>query len=70
MTLERLIEEALMTKIEVANEAGLSAGTVSRMVNGRKVARLSALKVLYVLGQKLGRRIDISEIEGLDLSDD
>ncbi len=69
MKLAELIEEALMTNTEVAQEAKLSPGTVSRMVNGHLTSRLSVRKVLAVLGQKLERRIEIDDVEGLNLSD-
>ncbi len=69
MTLAEFIEEALMTNTEVAKQTGLSVGTVSRMVNGHPTSRLSVRKVLAVLSQKLGRKIDISEIQGLNLTD-
>ena len=69
MTLAELIEEALMTNTEVASEAKLSVGTVSRMVNGHPTSRLSVRKVLAILSRKLGRRIDISEVQGLNISD-
>jgi transcriptional regulator with XRE-family HTH domain len=68
MKLAELIEETLMTYKELADEARLSAGTVSRMVNGHPVSRRSVKKVLLILGQKVGRKIDISEIEGLNLT--
>jgi predicted transcriptional regulator len=70
VTLAELIEEALMTKTEVAAEAGLSQGTVSRMVNGHPTSRLSVRKVLAVLNRKLERHITIDEVEGLRLSSD
>jgi len=69
MTLAELIEEALMTNTAVAAEAKLSVGTVSRMVNGHPTSRLSVRKVLAVLGKKIGRRIDISEVQGLNISE-
>ena len=69
MTLAELIEEALMTNTDVAAAAGLSPGTVSRMVNGHPTSRLSVRKVLSVLSRKLGRKIEISDIEGLNISD-
>lgn len=69
MTLPELIEEALMTNTEVAKQAGLSVGTVSRMVNGHPTSRLSVRKVLFVLSQKLGRKIGISEVQGLNLTE-
>jgi transcriptional regulator with XRE-family HTH domain len=70
MRLDRLIEEALMTQKEVADETRLSPGTVSRMVNGRPTSRLSVRKVLALLSQKLGRRIEIEDVEGLNITDD
>lgn len=68
MKLAELIEEALMTNKEVADEAKLSPGTVSRMVNGHPVSRLSVRKVLRVLKKRLGREIVFDEVEGLNLS--
>jgi transcriptional regulator with XRE-family HTH domain len=68
MRLDRLIEEALMTQKEVADETRLSPGTVSRMVNGHPTSRLSVRKVLSLLSQKLGRRIEIEDVEGLNIT--
>jgi transcriptional regulator with XRE-family HTH domain len=68
MRLDRLIEEALMTQKEVADETRLSPGTVSRMVNGHPTSRLSVRKVLALLSQKLGRRIEIEDVEGLNIT--
>ncbi|MDQ2905838.1 MAG: winged helix-turn-helix domain-containing protein [Chloroflexota bacterium] len=69
MMLAELIEEALMTNTDVADETGLSVGTVSRMVNGHRTSRLSVRKVLHVLSQKLGRKIAIEDVTDLNLSD-
>ncbi len=69
MTLAELIEEALMTNAEVAAQTKLSPGTVSRMVNGHPTSRLSVRKVLSVLSQKLGRPIQINDVEGLNITD-
>jgi predicted transcriptional regulator len=69
VTLAELIEEALMTNTDVATEAGLSPGTVSRMVNGHPTSRLSVRKVLAVLSRKLGRKIEIDHVEGLNITD-
>jgi len=69
MRLAELIEEALMTNTEVAQEAKLSPGTISRMVNGHLTSRLSVRKVLTLLSRKLGRKIEIEDVEGLNLSD-
>ena len=71
MKLKKLIEEALMTNTEVAQDAKLSVGTVSRMVNGTyPVSRLSVRKVLHVLSQRLNRTIEIEDLEDLNLSDE
>lgn len=69
MTLAELIEEALMTNTEVARQTGLAVGTISRMVNSHPTSRLSVRKVLAVLSQKLGRKIDIGEVQGLNRPD-
>ncbi len=69
MTLAELIEEALMTNKEVADETGLSVGTVSRMVNSHPTSRLSVRKVLSVLSRKLGRKIEFNDVEGLNITD-
>ena len=69
MTLAEFIEEALMTNTEVADEARLSVGTVSRMVNGHPTSRLSVRKVLSILSRKLGRKIEIGDVKGLHISD-
>ena len=62
------IEEALMTQKEVADEIRLSPGTISHMVNGHPTSRLSVRKVLSLLSQKLGRRIEIEDVEGLNIT--
>jgi len=38
------------------------------MVNGHPTSRLSVRKVLSVLSQKLGRKIEISDVEGLNMA--
>jgi hypothetical protein len=40
------------------------------MVNGHPTSRLSVRKVLALLSQKLGRRIEIEDVEGLNITDD
>lgn len=69
MTLAELIEEALMTNTEVARQAGLNVSTISRMVHGHLISRSSVSKVLDVVSQKLGQKIDINEVRGLNLAD-
>jgi transcriptional regulator with XRE-family HTH domain len=70
MRLDELIEEALMTQKQVADETRLSPGTVSRMANGHPTSRLSVRKVLHLLSQKLGHKIEIEDVEGLNITDD
>jgi len=66
----KLIEEALMTQKEVTDETRLSPGTIFRMINGHPTSRLSVRKVLHLLSQKLGRRIEIEDLEGLNITDE
>jgi transcriptional regulator with XRE-family HTH domain len=70
MRLDELIEEALMTQKQVADETRLSPGTVSRMANGHPTSRLSVRKVLHLLSQKLGHKIEIQDVEGLNITDE
>jgi len=70
MRLDELIEEALMTQKQVADETRLSPGTVSRMANGHPTSRLSVRKILALLSQKLGRKIEIQDVEGLNITDE
>jgi transcriptional regulator with XRE-family HTH domain len=70
MRLDELIEEALMTQKQVADETRLSPGTVSRMANGHPTSRLSVRKVLHLLSQKLGHKIEIKDVEGLNITDE
>lgn len=70
MRLDELIEEALLTQKQVADETRLSPGTVSRMVNGHPTSRLSVRKVLHLLSQKLGHKIEIEDVDGLNITDD
>jgi len=69
MRLDELIEEALLTQKQVADETRLSPGTISRMANGHPTSRLSVRKVLSLLSQKLGRKIEIQDVEGLNIAD-
>ena len=69
MRMNDLLREAAMSVVETAREAGLSHSTVSKMVNGKLVSELSARKVLRVLSQRIGRTIQLSDVEELQLLD-
>jgi DNA-binding XRE family transcriptional regulator len=52
----------------LASEAGVSLSTVNRMEYGTaEVTRRIAYQVLNVISSKIGRRITIEEVEGLQV---
>lgn len=61
--------KAGLTVFELAVAADVSIATVNRLEKDKNsVSRLMAYKVLNVLSEKLGRRIEIEDIEGTDAS--
>jgi predicted transcriptional regulator len=67
-TLKRLREDAGWTAGELATAARVSLATVNRMESGKEkyaVSRLIANKVLFVLGERLGRKIQVEELDNL-----
>ncbi len=65
--LKELRERAGFTVNKLAGEADVSASTINRMERGDAVNRLTAYKVLNVLSDKLGKRFEIDEVEGLQI---
>ena len=66
-TLKELREQAGLTAFDLAAQADVSLSTINRMERGDSVTRLIAYKVLNLLSSKLGRRIEIDEVEGLEV---
>lgn len=67
-TFKQLREEAGLTVQALASEAGVSLSTVNRMEYGTaQVTRRIAYQVLNVISSKIGRRITIEEVEGLQV---
>ncbi len=67
-TFKQLREEAGLTVQALASEAGVSLSTVNRMEYGTaEVTRRIAYQVLNVISSKIGRRITIEEVEGLQV---
>ncbi len=67
-TFKDLREEAELTVINLAEEANVSLSTVNRMEYGigDKLSRQIAYQVLNVMSKKIGRRITVEEVEGLE----
>ena len=66
-TLRELREQAGLTAFDLAAQADVSLSTINRMERGDAVSRLIAYKVLNTLTSRLGRRIEIEEVEGLEV---
>jgi transcriptional regulator with XRE-family HTH domain len=66
-TLRELREQAGLTAFDLAAQADVSLSTINRMERGDSVSRLIAYKVLNTLSSRLGRRIEIEEVEGLEV---
>ena len=64
-TLRDLREQAGLTAFDLAAQADVSLSTINRMARGDSVSRLIAYKVLNILSSRLGRRIEIDDVEGL-----
>jgi predicted transcriptional regulator len=55
---------------ELARNAGLSVSTVKMVGAGRPVTKFTVDRVLDVLSQKYGRKVEREEVEGLLLADE
>ena len=67
-TFKQLREEAGLTVQSLASEAGVSLSTVNRMEYGTtSVTRRIAYQVLNVISSKIGKRITVEEVEGLQI---
>ena len=67
-TLKHLREQTGWTAFELAGNAGVSLSTINRLESGnpqKAVSTRIAYKVLNTLGDKLGRRITLEDVEGL-----
>jgi len=65
---KRLREEAGLTIQALASEANVSLSTIQRMEYGNMhVTRRIAYQVLNVISSKIGRRITVEEVEGLQI---
>ncbi len=67
-TLRTVVNDAAMSLTDIANDAGLSHATVSKLYNGRPVSELTLRKVLFVLNQRLGTSYQVSDIQGVNLA--
>ena len=66
-TLKEYRFEAGLSLSELARRAGIDVGTVRRAEQGDPVQELNAYKIAQALGQALGRRVEVQDIEGLNV---
>lgn len=70
--LKDLRKRAGWSVFELASNAGVSISTVNRMESGKEknaVSTLYVYKVLNVLGEKLGERLTVENVENLYVKD-
>ena len=67
-TFKELREESGLTVLKLAQEANVSLSTVNRMEYGKggKLTRRLAYQVLNVISGKIGRRVKLEEVDGLE----
>ena len=66
-TIRELREETGLSVLELAYEAKVSVPTIYRIEKGVPVSRLHVHRVVNILGNKLGRKLNIQEIENLSV---
>ena len=66
--IKQVIRQTAMSLTEIADAAGLSHGTVSKLVNNKPVSELSLSKVLRVVNQRVGTSYDVPDIQGVNLT--
>lgn len=67
-TLHQLQSDAVLTNEQLAQEAGISLNSLRKMKRGESTAPFVVGKVVRVLSEKLGYKIQTSDIEGLNIS--
>lgn len=70
-SLRYLRNKSGMTALQLAASADVSISTINRMERGKMaVSQRIAYKVLNVLSEKLGYRLEIEDVEDLQVKDE
>lgn len=68
ITLDALIAQTGLKRIELAKLSGISAASIVRIAHGAPTTRVTVVKLVRVLEKRLERSIDIESIEGLNIT--
>lgn len=66
--IKQVIRQTAMSLTQIADEAGVSHGTISKLVNKKPVSELSLSKVLWVVNRRLGTSYQVGDIQGVNLT--
>lgn len=68
VTLDDLIAEAGLKRVELAAESGISTASIVRISQGAPTTKITVIKLLKVLRKYLNRKINIEDIDGLNIT--
>lgn len=67
MKLAAYLDMLCWSQKELARKANISVQVVNRAINGEKVARRSALAIAETIASATGKKMIVSDIEGLEV---
>jgi hypothetical protein len=68
LTLDELIAEAGIKRVELAAQSGVSTASIVRVSHGAPTSKITVIKLIKVLKKYLNRDINIDDIEGLHIT--
>lgn len=68
VTLDDLIAEAGLKRVELAAQSGISTASIVRICQGAPTSKITVIKLLKVLRKYLNRKINIEDIDGLNIT--
>ncbi len=68
-TMKQLRQQSGLSAEQLAVYADVSLSTVLRMEKGTPVNRLNAYRVLNVISERIGTRIEEGDVDGLKISE-
>ncbi len=68
LTLDHLIAEAGIKRVELAAQSGVSTASILRVSHGAPTSKITVIKLIKVLKKYLNRDINIDDIMGLNIT--
>jgi len=68
LTLDDLIAEAGIKRVELAAQSGVSTASILRVSHGAPTSKITVIKLIKVLKKYLSRDINIDDIMGLNIT--